>query len=226
MKNHELMAAILSVTLLLSGCSNPMNAELPQNVAELKDLKGNIDKLEGEDRRLINDFLEDNLMALTLGMFPKGMTVGDAITAQKEKEVKDREKQAVEKAKQDAKQAVVDNINAAVDVKYLHYDKFNGLGYSGYTITVEVKNNQSKPIIGIKGRLIFKDTFGKDVGDVGMEYESILRKDQYDYMEIKTVPFVTQGDKFQDGSYETNDVRFEPEIVVFGDKTKLSAPED
>ena len=70
-----------------------MNIELPQNSKEINDFQAQMEsKLEGEDERLILEFVGENLFALTVGMLPEGMTVGDAIAVQKEQEAKAEEK--------------------------------------------------------------------------------------------------------------------------------------
>lgn len=214
MSNYKLMAALLSATLLL-GCSDPMNAKLPQNAGEFKDFQSKIDNLEGEDKRLINEFVGENFLAMSIGNVPPDMTVGDAIAMQKEQEDKARAKEA-------AKQSVLKAMNDVIDVEYVHHDKFERAGYPAYQFTVEMTNKQAKPIIGVKGRLVFKDLFGEDVGNIGIEYKSTLEKGQPKYAETTSTPSLTQGDSFKGGSYEPENVRFEPEVIVFADKTTLS----
>lgn len=215
MKNHKIMAAILSATILLSGCSDPKNVKLPQNASEFKDFQAKIEKLDDEDKRLINDFVGENAIAMAVGNVPSDMTVGDAIAMQKAQEDKDKAK---EKTKQDALKAM----NDVIDVEYVHHDKFERAGYPAYQFTVEMTNKQAKPVIGVKGRLIFKDLFGEDVGNIGVEAKTTLEKDQPKYVEATSIPSMTQGDTFKDSNYEPESVRFEPEIIVFADKTTLS----
>ena len=210
------MAAILSATILLSGCSDPKNVKLPQNASEFKDFQGKIEKLDGEDKRLINDFVGENAIAMAVGNVPSDMTVGDAIAMQKEREDK-------AKAKEAAKQSALKAMNDVIDVEYVHHDKFERAGYPAYQFTVEMTNKQAKPIIGVKGRLVFKDLFGEDVGNIGVEAKTTLEKDQPKYVEATSMPFAIQGDTFKDSNYEPENVRFEPEAIVFADKTSLKA---
>lgn len=209
------MAVILSATLLLSGCSDPMNVKLPQNASEFKDFQTKIDGLEGEDKRLISDFVGENALAMAVGNTPTDMTVGEAITMQKEQE--DRTK-----AKQAAKQSALKAMNDVLDVEYIYHDKSERAGYSAYQFTVEMTNKKAKPIIGVKGRLIFKDLFGGEVGNISVEARSNLEKGQPKYAEAVSIPSLMQGDTFKDGNYEPTDVHFEPEVIVFADKTILS----
>lgn len=206
---------IIAAILLLSGCSDPMSVELPQNANELKDFQAKIEKLDGEDKRLINDFVGENPLAMAFGNTPTGMTVGEAIAMQKEQE--DRAK-----AKEAAKQSALKAMNDVINVEYVYHDKSDRAGFSAYQFTVEMTNKQAKPIIGVKGRLIFKDLFGEDVGNIGVEVKSTLEKDQPKYAEATSMPSMMQGDTFKDGRYESTDVRFEPEAIVFADKTTLS----
>ena len=215
MNKYKLVAALLSATLLLSGCSDPKNVKLPQSAGEFKDFQSKIEKLEGEDKRLINEFVGENFLAMSIGNVPSDMTVGDAIAMQKEQEDKARAKEA-------AKQSALKAMNDVIDVEYVHHDKFERAGYPAYQFTVEMTNKQAKPIIGVKGRLIFKDLFGEDVGNIGVEAKTTLEKGQPRYAETISIPSLTQGDSFKSGSYEPENVRFEPEVIVFADKTTLS----
>ena len=192
-----------------------MNAKLPQNANEFKDFQSKIDSLEGEDKRLISDFVGENALAMSVGNVPSDMTVGDAIAMQRDRENK-------EQAEQEAKQSALKAMNDVIDVEYVYHDKSDAAGYSVYQFTVEMTNKQAKPVIGVKGRLIFKDLFGEDVGNIGVEAQTSLDKDQPKYVEIRSMPLATQGDSFKDGNYKSEDVRFEPEVIVFADKTTLS----
>ena len=188
---------------------------MPQNANEFKDFQVKIDKLEGEDKRLMNAFVNDNAIAMAVGNAPTDMTVGEAIAMQKEQE--DRAK-----AKQAARESALKAMNDVINVEYVHHDKSNAAGYSVYQFTVEMTNKQAKPVIGVKGRLIFKDLFGEDVGSIGVEAQTSLDKGQPKYVEVRSMPLATQGDTFTDGNYEPENVRFEPEAIVFADRTKLS----
>ncbi|MDN3453484.1 hypothetical protein [Psychrobacter sp. APC 3350] len=193
-----------------------MNVKLPQNANEFKDFQSKIDSLEGEDKRLIDDFVGENALAMAVGNVPSDMTVGDAIIMQKEQE--DRAK-----AKQDAKQGALKAMNDVIGVEYIYHSKFQAAGHSAYKFTVEMTNKQDKQVIAVKGRLIFKDVFGEDVGNIGIESKSTLDKDQPTYAEATSIPFIVQGDSFKDGAYDATDVRFEPEVIVFADKTRISS---
>ena len=215
MKNYKLMAAVLAAMLILSGCSDPKNVKLPQNASDIAGFQSKIEKLNDKDMRLISKFVDDNFLAISTGMLPKDMTVGDAIAMQKEQEEKAKVKEA-------AKQSALKSMNDVINVEYVHYDKFERAGYPAYHFTVEMTNKQAKPIIGVKGRLIFTDMFGADVGNISVETKSTLDKDQPAYVEVTSMPFAVQGDSFKTGDYKPDDVRFEPEAIVFADKTKLS----
>jgi len=214
-KKIVIIVAMFFAVHLITGCSDPKNVKLPQNASEFKDFQDKIEKLDGEDKRLINDFVGENAIATAVGNVPSDMTVGDAIAMQKE-----REDEA--KAKEAAKQSALKAMNDVIDAEYVHHDKSDRLGYSAYQFTVEMTNKKAKPIIGVKGRLIFKDLFGEDVGNIGVEAKTTLEKDQPKYVEATSIPSMTQGDTFKDSNYEPESVRFEPEIIVFADKTTLS----
>lgn len=214
-KKIVIIVTMFFAVQLMSGCSDPKNVKLPQNANEFKDFQAKIEKLDDEDKRLINDFVGENSLAMAFGNVPSDMTVGEAIAMQKEREDK-------AKAKQEAQKAALKAMNDVINVEYVHHDKFERAGYPAYQFTVEMTNKSAKQVIGVKGRLIFKDLFGKDVGNIGLESKKTLDEGQPTYVEVTSMPFATQDDIFKDGNYEPENVRFEPEAIVFADKTTLS----
>lgn len=213
-----MVAGLVLATVFLSGCSDPMDVELPEKAGDFKEFQAKIEELDGEDKRLINEFIGENFLAMSVGNIPSGMTVGDAIAMQKEQE-------EAAKAKQIALQKSIDALNAAVKVEYVDRYKFSNLGFTGYQFTLELTNKSDKTITGVKGKLLFKDTFGEDVGKISVEGEKNILENESRYLEVRTVPSVTQGDFFKDAEYKPKDIRFEPEMIVFEDGSSLSLKE-
>lgn len=216
MNPYKLMALVLSATLLLSGCSkDPLSVELPTNGQKLGELEKYAGKLDGENKRLFSEFMKENVLAMTVGNTPSGMTIGEAIEYQKKQESDLLEEQA-------AKQAAVDALNKTVDALYWGHTDFNASGYQGYDIRVKLINKQDKPIIGVKGDLIFKDIYGEDDGKVAVEYNDVIQGNGIAFAQVRGIPALNQGMKFNGGKYQDENVRFEPRVVVFADKTSLS----
>lgn len=216
MNNYKLMAAILSATLLLSGCSkDPLSVELPTNAQNMGELEKYAGRLEGEDKRLFSEFMKENALAMAVGNTPAGMTIGEAIEYQREQE------NAV-LAEQTAKQTAIDALNKTVDALYWSHTNYNAGSYQGYDIRVKLINKQDKPIIGIKGDLIFKDIYGKDVGKVAVEYNDVIQGNDIAFAQARGIPALSDDMKFDGGKYQDENVHFEPRVVVFADKTSLS----
>lgn len=216
MNNHKLMVAALSAVLLLSGCGkDPLNIELPTNGKNLGEVEKYANKLEGENQRLFSEFMKENALAIAIGNTPAGMTIGEAIEYQREQE------DAV-LAKQAAKQSTIDAMNKAIDALYWSHTEFYASNYKGYDIRVKLINKQSKPIIGIKGDLIFKDVYGEDAGKVAVEYNDVIQGNSIAFAQVRGIPALNENMKFDGMRYQDENVRFEPHVVVFSDKTSLS----
>lgn len=216
MNNYKLMAAVLSATLLLSGCSkDPLSVELPTSAKNMGELEKYANKLDGENKRLFSEFMKENAMAMAFGNTPAGMTIGEAIEYQREQE------NAI-LAEQAAKQSAIDAMNKAVNALYWSHTDFNAGSYQGYDIRVKLINKQSKPIIGVKGDLIFKDVYGEDAGKVAVEYNDVIQGNGIAFTQVRGIPALSDGMKFDGGNYQEENVRFEPRVVVFADKTSLS----
>ena len=216
MNHYKLMAAILSATLLLSGCSkDPLSVELPTDAQKFGEVEKYAGKLEGENKRLFSEFVKENALAMAVGNTPAGMTIGEAIEYQKEQENSVL-------AKQTARQEAIDRMSNAVDVIYWSHTRFYTNSYKGYDIRVKLENKQDKAIVGVKGNLIFKDVFGKDAGKVAIEYTGAIRGNDITFMQVRGIPELNDGMSFDGGDYQEENIRFEPEAVVFSDKTSLS----
>lgn len=216
MNNHKLMAAMLLATLFLSGCiKDPLSIELPINGQNFGEVEKYTNKLEGENKRLFSEFLKENALAMAVGNTPAEMTIGEAIEYQREQENAVLVEQAT-------KQAAIDALDKTVDALYWGHTNFNASGYQGYDIRVKLINKQNKPIIGVKGDLIFKDLYGKDVGKVAVEYNDVIQGNSIAFAQVRGIPALNDSMRFEDNSYQDENVRFEPHVVVFSDKTSIS----
>lgn len=216
MNNHKLMAAMLLATLLLSGCiKDPLSIELPTNGQNLGEVEKYANKLDGENKRLFSEFLKENALAMAVGNTPAGMTIGEAIEYQ-------REQENVVLVEQATKQAAIDALDKTVDALYWGHTNFNAGSYQGYDIRVKLINKQNKPIIGVKGDLIFKDLYGKDIGKVAVEYSDVIQGNNIAFAQVRGIPALNDSMRFEDNNYQDENVRFEPHVVVFSDKTSIS----
>lgn len=216
MNNYKLMAAVLSATLLLSGCSkDPLSVQLPKDAQNMGELEKYAGKLEGENKRLFSEFVKENALAMAVGNTPAGMTIGEAIEYQREQENEVLAEQA-------EKQATIDALNKTVDALYWSHTEFNTGGYQGYDVRVKLINKQDKPIIGVKGDLILKNVYGEDAGKIAVEYNDVIQSNGVAFAQVRGIPALSKSMKFDGNRYQDENVRFEPRVVVFVDKTSLS----
>lgn len=208
------LLAVGMAALLLSGCSkDPMSVKLPQNAEEFASVQKYTNKLEGEDARLYSAFMGENALALMVGSTPIGMTIGEAIEHQRKEEI-------AYKLANPTRQEVVDSINKALDVTYVSYTTFDNGGQTAFDFKIKLKNKQEKPIIGIKGEMIFKDASGKTVGNIDIERKDLINPNSEMYIQLRTFPI---GEYlFTQGFYPSDQVSFDPYVVLFDDGTSLS----
>lgn len=214
MNDYKLMAAVLSATLLLSGCSkDPLSVELPTSAQNMGELEKYAGKLEGENKRLFSEFMNDNALAMVFGNTPEGMTIGEAIEYQRKEEI-------AYKLANPSKQEVVDSMNKVLDVIYVSYTTFDNGGQTAYDFKIKLKNKQEKPIVGIKGEMIFKDASGKKVGNIDIERKDLINPNSEIYIQLRTFPIGEYS--FTQGFYPSKQVSFDPYVVLFDDGASLS----
>lgn len=200
------MIVIALVSLMASCSKSPKEIKLPKNLDEVQDVQTYIEKnLEGEDRQLANQFIDSMSFPSTFSTANyTNMTLADGMLQQKK----------------------INNMNDAVEVVYVEHQPYSktGLPMKGYDFKIKFHNKQTKPIIGIKGSLIFIDVFGKKSGLIKIEHSEILQKDTEVYKQVKIFPLGGE-EYFNDGNYSADDVLFKPKVVVFQDKSSISIAE-
>jgi hypothetical protein len=243
--------AMLVLTGLVVACSKPHDTIIPSEVSAWdKELAPVMKELPEEDRDLFTAFvIRAKLTELFVneGGIPFGMTVGQAIDAQKKwlaetaaKEAEEkalRERQAREaaelKAHLEAKRAEsLEAIHNAVTValvskKELPVD-FDIGRYSEYQqFSIGIKNNTNKTIAGVSGELEFLDLFEVVIGGVTFRITETIPPEESriwtggrDYNRF----FDEHRDvwNLKPGQYTT---RFIPESVIFTDGSRLNMPE-
>ena len=74
------------------------------------------------------------------------------------------------------------------------------------------------------GNLIFKDPFGKESGNVKVEYIGDIEPSRMIGIDFPIFPSMGQ-DTFKDMPYTSKDVVFQPTQIAFSDKSTLSVIE-
>ena len=234
-KNMKHIAVILLTIFTLYGCSKPTDTVIPSDTSTWdKELAPELKKLPDSDREKVVAYLMRAKMGEVFNGkgIPPGVTIGQALEAQKKWDTEQAAKRAEEESlKKKLEQERADNLeklNKAVTVTLLakrelpkNYDIGRYREYQEFKIGV--KNNSDKAIIGVSGELKFIDVFDKEVGAVNFAIsenieagKSVTWTGGRDYNQFLDTHRAVWN--LEDGKYTT---KFEPEAVVFKDGTKL-----
>ncbi|MBA4109363.1 MAG: hypothetical protein C0487_07205 [Leptothrix sp. (in: Bacteria)] len=164
---------------------------------------------------------------------PPGTTIGEALEGQKKWIAEQRAKQAAEESLRkklaQERTAAIQKLGQAVTVTLLakhEVPKNFDLGrYSEYQeFRIGVQNNSGKAITGVAGEIKFIDVFDKEIGAVNFRITENIEpgksatwiggRDYNQFIEAHRSVW-----NAEEGKYTT---KFEPEMVVFKDGTKLS----
>ncbi len=239
--NMRHLASTLAFAALtaLVACSKPTDAVIPSDMATWDtQLAPSIKKLDDEQKRLATAYLMRSKVGEAFGGkgMPIGTTLGTAIEEQRKFEAdqlaKAAEAAALKAKLNEERQAAMAQLNKAVTVTLLSKKElpknFDAGRYSEYQeFRVGVQNNSDKPLRGVSGTLKFIDVFDKEVGavnfraseniDPGKTYVWTGGRDYNQFLDTHRAIW-----NLEEGKYTT---RFEPEMVVFQDGTKLSVPQ-
>jgi hypothetical protein len=225
--------------VLLGGCSDPHKALLSTADADKPKMQALMQKLPDEDRALVSGYIMRTMLA---GAFsgkadlPVGMTVGDAIKQQKEwlaAQKRQAEEAAALKAKLQAERAAAEKkMNDAVTVTLVGKKLRPEYGYSGILMNewletrVGYQNNTERPIAGVKGRIVIYDIFDKEITVLLISNDDdILPGKSVLWEGSRSIRYGMKSDgdrKFADLPQEKYKVKWEPQVIVFKDGTKIS----
>lgn len=246
MKNKFLLAMVFAASL--AGCSNPKNEIVPTDVSKMESIKPAIEKLSADEKQLLVAFIMRHSMSVAAkGLFgikpdpiPEGMTIGKAIEEQAEFIAKQKAKEAEEaalkaKLKAERDQAVATMRDAILVTVISKKSKIES-GYSGMvmdeflSVTFGYQNNSGKDIAGVKGTVDIEDLFGDHLVGFNISNDTTIK--------AGGTSTWTGGRSLKYGMSKDNDRKFlelpddkykvvwKPEMVVFSDGTKLTAPRD
>jgi hypothetical protein len=235
---------------LLVGCSNPHDTPLPKDLAGMESIKPAIEKLPAAERELVAGYIVRHTLGASLGAafgvktdpIPDGMTIGRAITEQREFVEKLQAEEAARKSQEAVKKAARDKARAeraalAVQMKALigvrlthlslHKATFrDGDVKSRINLVFEFENKGTKDITGIKGIATFKDTFGDTVATVPFKVETQIAAGK-----MTSTRLGKDYNQFNDADRKLADLEaskvvfdLDPEVVLFADGSKFEAP--
>lgn len=229
--------ALIACTLV--ACSNPHDAPVPSDMSKWDtELKPAIQKLPEEEKELLAGYLMRMKMSEAFGGGPPkvGLTVGTAISEQKkwveEQKAKEAEakalKEKIEAERAALKKTVDGTLTVAVVELKLQKANYQAGTYSdSQVIRLALQNKGTKDIKGVKGDIKFIDIFDKTVGTIGFGYDDGIPAGKTktwvgsrDYNQF--LPEHKAIANLEEGKYTT---RFEPEIIIFTDGSKLKVSE-
>lgn len=235
-------ALALSV-LVLSACTKPADVVIPSDTAAWdKELAPVIKKLGADDQKLLQGYLMrvklSESLSATLGKgfegIPLGTTVGKAIEEQRQWVQEQALKAAQEKALKErlaqearaARAALNDAVAVVLVLKQqVPAEPRAGRFSAQQRFSIGVTNRSTKTISGVSGTLRFVDRFDVEVGAVSFRMNEEIRpgfdatwdgvRDYNQFIREHKAVW-----NLSDGEYTT---RFEPDVILFADGSRLSA---
>jgi hypothetical protein len=235
------MVSVMVASALLAACSGVKSKVIPSDPSKWDSIAADAKNLSDADRTALTAYL----MRISLGgimggkaaAIPPGTTIGQAIEAQNTFEARQKLEEAnaeILKAKVSAERAAqISKLNQAVtvvlsDLTVQGKDYDAGRFSDRLALSIAVANHTQKAISGIKGAFVFKDQFGEEISTMRLSLdEDVLAnatrsignygKDINQFEASDTKLSVTPLSKMH--------VAFVPEMIVFTDGSKLSAPD-
>lgn len=224
-----------------------MDAPVPKDISKMDSLKPVIEKLPEKDRELFAGYVVRQGLSQALGGLtgksgagiPVGMTVGKAIADQK----KFLEERSAEEAKQKAladklkaeRETAMKAMRDLVTVTLVSKKIVEERGMSGLlldehlSVTFGYKNNASKDISGVKGRIVVKDLFGDELSAFQVSNDdSIAAGSAITWTGARSVKYgsnTTKDRKLADLPDDKFTVVWEPQVIIFKDGTKMTITE-
>jgi len=240
---------ILLCSFVLAACSGSKDTPLPRELDKMDTIKPAMEKLTAEERDLVAGYIMRHTIGAKLGgLFggkegpgiPEGMTIGNAIEEQR----KFKADAAIEEAKQQAlkaklhaeREAAQKQMREAVTVTLVSKKLAVEHGYSGIVtdenlqVVFGYKNNTDKEVAGVKGYVSVKDLFDEEISGFQISNDTTIPAGQSTtWTGSRSVRFSLGSNKDRklaelgDDKYK---VVWEPEMIVFKNGTKLTAPKE
>lgn len=234
--------------ILLIACNGAKNTRIPHDIDKMESIKPAMEKLTPEERELAAGYIMRHTLGAKLGgLFggnegpgiPEGMTLGKAIEEQRKFKAEaalEEAKQQILKAKLQAeRETAMKVMREATTVTLLSKRIAAERGYSGIVLDEKIqvafgyKNNTDKDIVGIKGLVIIKDLFGDDISKFQISNDATIKAGQTStWAGSRSVKYAF-GNNNDRKLAELNEDKFkvvwEPQMVLFKDGAKLTAPD-
>jgi hypothetical protein len=240
---------ILLCSIVLAACSGPKDTPLPRDLDKMDTIKPAMEKLTPEERELAAGYIMRHTVAAKLGgLFggkegpgiPEGMTIGKAIDEQRQFKadaaLEEAKQQALKAKLQAEREAAQKQMREAVTVTLVSKKLVVEHGYSGIVtdenlqVVFGYKNNTDKEVAGVKGYVSVKDLFGEEISGFLISNDTTIPAGQSTtWTGSRSVRFSlghNNDRKLADLGEDKYKVVWEPEMIVFKDGTKLTAPKE
>lgn len=236
---RKIILPLIAACLVLTACSKgPKDAVIPSDMKEWSQLDDKVKQLSDDDRRLFATYMMRVGIAGALkgeGV-PAGMTIGQAIEAQRKFEA-DKKAQADKESALQAKvmaqrNAAIERMNqvvtfAIVSMEYTASDPVNGVMSDKETFSYAVKNSSDKDIAGLKGTATFTDMFGQDIYTMNVQIDQGIPAQSEQTLDGFEMELSQVNDDDMNLARATLDkvkVTFTPTMIVYADGSKDEAP--
>lgn len=169
---------LLAVVMSTSGCSIRRKEISEANMREVLTSVEQNNDLTPEEANLLKAYLIRH--ALNAASAPLPVTVGDAITKQRtfvaELEAREQAERAAAQRAEAERLARIAQLRAEVGVQlvrieFIDTDIMARRFQDSLSFTVRVTNRSRRAVRGVRGTLVFLDTFGREVASIGMPVE-------------------------------------------------------
>jgi len=239
---------LVLASFVLVACSDPRNTAIPRDVGQLQAIKPTLDKLSPEERELVAAYIMRHTVAAKLGgLFggkegpgiPEGMTIGKALEEQRkfvaDAKAEEARQQALKEKLAAEREAALKPMREAVTVTLVSKRVSEERGVSGMAldekleVTFGYKNNTSKDIAGVKGRVSVNDLFGDEISAFQISNDSTIKAGgSSTWTGSRSLRFSMGTNKdrklaeLPDDKYK---VQWEPQVIVFSDGARLTLPD-
>ena len=240
---------ILLCSTLLVACSSPKDTPLPRSLDKMDSIQTSMTKLAPEERELATGYIMRHTIGAKIGgLFggkegpgiPEGMTLGKAIDEQRkfiaDAALEEAKQQALKAKLQAEREAALKPMREAITVTLVSKQMATERGYSGMVmdeklnVTFGYKNNSSKDVSGVKGRISIRDLFGDEISAFQVSNDSTIKAGQTaTWSGSRSVSFSMGNNndrKLADLGDDKFKILWEPQVIVFTDGTKLTVPKN
>lgn len=216
LSQRSILLACLLVGVMTAAAASVKIPSSPAAAMNDEKFQKAVQELPEDERQLVAQYmLRATLGAAFAGTStaPTGITLAEAVAAQKAFVAQQSEKEK-------AGEALADALKSAVHLKDIKVEKATESGYRGDTVkvSVTVKNTSGRPIAGVKVFVETNDIFGDRLGSYGLKSDTTIQPQGE-----TTLTGHYDGSKVLKADQSKVSVKAEPLHIVFEDRSELKS---